>query len=753
MGGATGEDAGKGETAQVAGEDAGKGETTQGAGENAGSGAATAPGAGENGGSGAATAQGVGEERGEAATVHGVMREGMAVLIDVNGEKASFAMLQRNRCASPLLSPLSPSPFSFATSASPLFLLPSLPLPPLPRLSPFPPSSPSPFLRSFLLLLRMRSWAIAVLPCAPHRPLSSLLLLPFIISSFPANCFPFPPSLMPEFPHSPLLPSPRPHPPSTVRVGKQQCSLAPLIPLTVRVGKQQCSLAPLIGCPFGSVFELRMGGDEGAEGGGGKGGGGEGEGGEGSQAKDAGGEGEDDKGDGGKGGRGKWGGRGGGRGGWGRGGGGGRGGRRPQLVRVSKEQLREAEMGAAEGSSDGVKDNRNLIDDNTAQKLSASEIEALKRQAASGHEVVRALAANSVSFHTKTDFAQEKYLRKKQKKHAPRLVARFPTADSVCEAYFAKAPARIGFLRPDSLAMLLAMANVGAHSQLLVLDGTGGLITAAAAQRMGGHGAICSAFYGSHVSHAPSIDIIRHLNISLPAAAMSVALPCGMAVMQQWLWGHGRLASLIVTEPARCPSACHAPSISCPNPLFSLPLFHPSPCLSPTPPQSHSGSACSLPLCRATAAAAAAAAVCSLRVASHHAAGERVDGEQVRGWRAGERVESRRLGPLLRHLTSTPSSFPHPLQPFAEAMQPSLKAPQMPLASRALAFPSLAPTLHPTCLPFSPLQPPAEEIWASFVRLLSLPSPCLHHTRLPFPTPTATSGGNAGSKEQHSGDS
>ncbi|CAI5462455.1 unnamed protein product, partial [Closterium sp. Yama58-4] len=143
-------------------------------------------------------------------------------------------------------------------------------------------------------------------------------------------------------------------------------------------------------------------------------------------------------------------------------------------------------------------------------------------QAASGHEVVRALAANSVSFHTKTDFAQEKYLRKKQKKHAPRLVARFPTADSVCEAYFAKAPARIGFLRPDSLAMLLAMANVGAHSHLLVLDGTGGLITAAAAQRMGGHGAICSAFYGSHVSHAPSIDIIRHLNLSLPAAAIAL---------------------------------------------------------------------------------------------------------------------------------------------------------------------------------------------------------------------------------------
>ncbi|CAI5530832.1 unnamed protein product, partial [Closterium sp. Naga37s-1] len=610
MGGATGEDGEKVETTHEAGVNAGSGATAHGAGENAGGGA-TAHKAEEERGEGA-KAHETGEERGEGATVHGVMREGMAVLIDVNGEKASFAMLQRNstvrlgkQCCS--LAPLICCLFLFSSAPLhhlffPCQLFPVSPFPHSPHTSSLP--------RAPLSHPQNRaSGQAAVIPRSPRRlRLSCFLRLPFILSSPPANfphfsfppfpplCLPPPPPPLPtplspstvrvgkqqcslapligfpfHSPHFPTPPFPHPHfpilPPSTVRVGKQQCSLAPVLsclasphsprpsspppPSTVRVGKQQCSLAPLIGCPFGSVFELRMGGEEGARGGGGEGGGGEGEGGEGGKGKDAGGEGEDDKGDGGKGGRGKWGGRGGGRGGGGRGG--GRGGRRPQLVRVSKEQLREdslaaigevdaaaavtpaataaadtaadsaaaeaAKGGAAEKSAEGVKDNRNLMDDNTAQKLSANEIEALKRQAASGHEVVRALAANSVSFHTKTDFAQEKYLRKKQKKHAPRLVARFPTADSVCEAYFAKAPARIGFLRPDSLAMLLAMANVGAHSHLLVLDGTGGLITAAAAQRMGGHGAICSAFYASHVSHAPSIDIIRHLNLSLPAAA------------------------------------------------------------------------------------------------------------------------------------------------------------------------------------------------------------------------------------------
>ncbi|CAI6005068.1 unnamed protein product [Closterium sp. NIES-65] len=502
MGGATGEDGPKYETAHEAGGNSGSGATAHGAGENAGSGA-TAHNAGKEGGE-AATAHETGEERGEIATVHGTMREGMAVLIDVNGEKASFAMLQRNRTARVgkqqcSLAPLIGCPYRLSLFPPSSSLLPVPTLPPFPILPSSPPRAP-------LSAQNCAGGQAAVLPRAPHRlRLSCFLRLPFILSSSPANFShfslpPFPPLCLPP-PHpplpTPLSSSPAPCEWASSTAPSRPSSAAPfasphsprpsspLPPSTVRVGKQQCSLAPLIGCPFGSVFELRMGGEEGAGGGGGEGGGGEGEGGEGSQAKGAGGEKEDDKGDGGKGGRGKWGGRVGGRGGGGRGG--GRGGRRPQLVRVSKEQLREGE------------------------------------QAASGHEVVRALAANSVSFLSKTDFAQEKYLRKKQKKHAPRLVARFPTADSVCEAYFTKAPARIGFLRPDSLAMLLAMANVGAHSQVLVLDGTGGLITAAAAQRMGGHGAICSAFYASHVSHAPSIDIIRHLNLSLPAAAMYVS--------------------------------------------------------------------------------------------------------------------------------------------------------------------------------------------------------------------------------------
>lgn len=44
------------------------------------------------------------------------------------------------------------------------------------------------------------------------------------------------------------------------------------------------------------------------------------------------------------------------------------------------------------------------------------------------------------------------------------------------------------FCRMDTLALMLSLSNVGANSDVLVLDSLGGLITAAVAERVGGMG-------------------------------------------------------------------------------------------------------------------------------------------------------------------------------------------------------------------------------------------------------------------------
>ncbi|RAL40429.1 hypothetical protein DM860_006499 [Cuscuta australis] len=215
----------------------------------------------------------------------------------------------------------------------------------------------------------------------------------------------------------------------------------------LKIGDKNYSLQPLIGCPYGSLFQVESG-----EGG-------------------------------------------------------------PILSRVShtiEGNNIESENGGFR-DTDSAKDNRALVDNNTAQSLTGEDIHEMRRQGATGDEIVKALIANSTTFEKKTQFSQEKYKLKKQKKYAPKVLLRRPTARSICEAYFKKYPDRIGCLRVDTLSLLLSMANVTAHADVLVVDKVGGILTGAVAERMGGTGYVCNTYRGS-VPYP--IDITRTFNFS-----------------------------------------------------------------------------------------------------------------------------------------------------------------------------------------------------------------------------------------------
>uniref|UniRef100_A0A453A6N5 tRNA (adenine(58)-N(1))-methyltransferase non-catalytic subunit TRM6 n=1 Tax=Aegilops tauschii subsp. strangulata TaxID=200361 RepID=A0A453A6N5_AEGTS len=175
---------------------------------------------------------------------------------------------------------------------------------------------------------------------------------------------------------------------------------------------------------------------------------------------------------------------------------------------IGADDGKPRDAGAAQ---DETRDNRSLVDNNTAQTLSSEDIEAMKREGASGDAIVEALIANSSTFGNKTVFSQEKYKLKKQKKYAPKVLLRRPSTRSICETYFKKYPARIGFMRVDTLSLLLSMANVGAYSDVLAVDMVGGLVVGAVAERLGGTGYVCSTYLGSAPS---SIDIIRMYNLN-----------------------------------------------------------------------------------------------------------------------------------------------------------------------------------------------------------------------------------------------
>ncbi|GAB2228431.1 hypothetical protein Droror1_Dr00010270 [Drosera rotundifolia] len=183
----------------------------------------------------------------------------------------------------------------------------------------------------------------------------------------------------------------------------------------------------------------------------------------------------------------------------------------PYLSCVKPEEVTYSQEKEDTTAEDIVKDNREIVDNNTAQSLNGEDIDAMRRQGATGNEIVEALIANSTTFEKKTAFSQEKYRLRKQKKYAPRVLLRRPFARSICEAYFKKYPFKIGSLRFDSLALLLSLANVTAYSDILVIDMVGGLLTGAVAERLGGTGYICNAYMG--VTPYP-MDIVRIFNFS-----------------------------------------------------------------------------------------------------------------------------------------------------------------------------------------------------------------------------------------------
>lgn len=173
-------------------------------------------------------------------------------------------------------------------------------------------------------------------------------------------------------------------------------------------------------------------------------------------------------------------------------------------------------------SEDEVRDNRGLIDNNSAQSLSSGDIDAMRCEGATGDEIVDALIANSSTFEKKTAFSQEKYKLKKQKKYAPKVLLRRPFARSICEAYFKKYPNRIGFLRVDTLSLLLSMANVCAYSDVLVVDKVGGILAGAVAERIGGTSYVCNIYFETKPSN---LDIARTFNFSNEVCRRIVQVP------------------------------------------------------------------------------------------------------------------------------------------------------------------------------------------------------------------------------------
>jgi tRNA (adenine-N(1)-)-methyltransferase non-catalytic subunit len=150
-----------------------------------------------------------------------------------------------------------------------------------------------------------------------------------------------------------------------------------------------------------------------------------------------------------------------------------------------------------------MRNNRLTVDDASRQKLSMDEIEALKKAGSgSGKDIIAKIMASHNAIGEKTTFSLAKYTLRKSRKYLKRFTALPMDVGVLTEYVLEKEAYKIMELREDLLGLICSWANIhcGATSRVqtaedgvsqvgggrwLVVDDTGGLVTAALAERMG----------------------------------------------------------------------------------------------------------------------------------------------------------------------------------------------------------------------------------------------------------------------------
>lgn len=124
--------------------------------------------------------------------------------------------------------------------------------------------------------------------------------------------------------------------------------------------------------------------------------------------------------------------------------------------------------------------NKEYYDDNTAQKLTQEEINELK-QTKTGEEVIQHLVENSSTFNKKTQFSQEKYLKKKKQKYLGLFRLLRPTSANIADCAFMNDKRKS--LRSDALGCLIYMSNLYYGSKVCVVDQVSGILLGAVLER------------------------------------------------------------------------------------------------------------------------------------------------------------------------------------------------------------------------------------------------------------------------------
>ncbi|XP_076256643.1 tRNA methyltransferase 6 non-catalytic subunit [Rhynchophorus ferrugineus] len=126
------------------------------------------------------------------------------------------------------------------------------------------------------------------------------------------------------------------------------------------------------------------------------------------------------------------------------------------------------------------RDNRNIVGDDSSQTLTKEDIDKLQDVQLNSNAIVEKLINNSKTFNMKTEYSQEKYIKKKEKKYFEYIQIRKPTIRLLTNMFYRQDPTKTLGIRIDDLSQILAYANVHSEGNHLLYDsGSSGLMSAA----------------------------------------------------------------------------------------------------------------------------------------------------------------------------------------------------------------------------------------------------------------------------------
>ncbi|XP_053958454.1 tRNA (adenine(58)-N(1))-methyltransferase non-catalytic subunit TRM6 [Anastrepha ludens] len=199
------------------------------------------------------------------------------------------------------------------------------------------------------------------------------------------------------------------------------------------------------------------------------------------------------------------------------------------------------------GISASGADNRNIIDDGDSQALRPEDIEELREKHSDSTKIIEKIVENSKTFHSKTEYSQEKYLRKKEKKYFEFVQIKRPTLRLITEIYYRQDADKVLGMRLDTLSQLISYAGVSAFGNYLLYEsGTNGLLPASFLNSMGA--GTEATLVHMHPGNVPQKQAVLALN--LPYEQLQRCISVNLySVLRAYYQGEGQELPEIATEP------------------------------------------------------------------------------------------------------------------------------------------------------------------------------------------------------------